>query len=105
MRKKKLTKKNAEVLTEQLVNNLQDSLSTLCGKYGIDRRDIEGYMWIEIYSKDVIPFITSTAIDFIKEVVTESQIAGIQYGVDMCSVLINETMRRLPCISILAEIK
>lgn len=101
---KKVTKKNAERLTNELESRLRERLAPYT-YYKVSREYINGaYVRISIFSEDITPFISSIAIDEVIEVFNQSKISrdSMFYGIE--SFELPNTERRVPCISITIKI-
>ena len=100
MKKVKVTKKNAERLTNELESRLRERLAPFT-YYEVSREDIGGsYIRICIFSADVTSFISSTVIDEVIEVFNQSKISrdSMFYGIE--SFWLRNTEREVPCIAI-----
>lgn len=103
MKKVKVTKKNAERLVNELENQLRESLSPFT-YYGVSKDGMREYVRFDVFSTDVTPFITSTAINTVIEVFENSTIDKecMFYGIESCT--IPNTEREVPCMSITIKI-
>lgn len=97
MKKVKLTKKNAEKLTNEFESQLRDRLSPF-NSYGISKNEINGYTLFNVYSIGVTQFISSTIINIVIELCDESKIKkeSMFYGIESCTIAETE----IPCITI-----
>lgn len=104
MKTVKVTKKNATRMINNLESQLRDGLSPFT-YYGVSKDDMEEYARINVFSTDVNPFITSTAINTVIEVFENSTIDKecMFYGIESC--IVPNTEREVPCISITIKIE
>lgn len=103
MKTVKVTKKNAERLVNELENQLRERLSPFT-YYGVSKDDMIAFARLNVFSTDVNPFITSTAINTVIEVFENSKIDKdcMFYGIESC--IVPNTEREVPCISITIKI-
>lgn len=104
MKKVKVTKKNAERLTNELESRLRERLAPFTN-YEVSREDIYGeYVRINIFSTDITPFISSTIINEVIEVFNQSKISreSMFYGIE--SFELPNTEREVPSIIISIKI-
>lgn len=105
MKTVKVTKKNATRMINNLESQLRERLSPFT-YYGLLNEGIIGeYCRINVFSTDVNPFITSTAINAVIEVFEKSTIDKecMFYGIESC--IVPNTEREVPCISITIKIE
>ena len=105
MKTVKVTKKNATRMINKLESQLRERLSIFT-YYAVSKDEVVGaYARFNVFSTDVSPFITSTAINTVVEVFENSTIDKECkfYGIESC---INpNTEREVPCISITIKIE
>lgn len=103
MKTVKVTKKNATRMINKLESQLRERLSPFT-YYGVSKDDMREYARFNVFSTDVTPFITSTAINTVIEVFENSTIDKecMFYGIESCKV--PNTEREVPCISITIKI-
>lgn len=104
MKTVKVTKKNATRMINNLESQLRERLSPFT-YYGVSRYDMTEYVLLSVFSTDVNPFITSTAINTVIEVFENSTIDKecMFYGIESC--IVPNAEREVPCISITIKIE
>ena len=103
MKTVKVTKKNAEGLVNELENQLRERLSPFM-RYEVSKDEMREYVQFNVFSTDVIPFITSTVINTVIEVLENSKIDKncMFYGIESC--IVPNAEREVPCMSITINI-
>ena len=103
MKTVKVTKKNATRMINKLESQLRERLSPFT-YYGVSKDVMIEYVRFNVFSIDVNPFITSTAINEVIEVFENSTIDKECkfYGIESCTV--PNTEREVPCMSITIKI-